>query len=99
MDAPQHVIDVETMDGLLDIIAVGNIIEFATALDHRTYENVVVDNDERLEQEAAMTRYRTFISWFSKRYGLVINGIWLNPSYLFKEANQFRRYTRQVFCQ
>jgi hypothetical protein len=84
METPIHVIDVRTVRGLLDLIAIGNIIEFATALDHRTYENVIVDNDERLEQEAAMTRYRTFISWFSKRYGLLIDGVWLNPSYLFK---------------
>jgi hypothetical protein len=78
-------IDIMSVDGLLDMIAVGNIIEFANALDHRSYSNDIVDADEYLEREAAITRYHTFIAWFSDRFGLLINGsTWVNPSYLFK---------------
>jgi hypothetical protein len=58
MYTPLHVINVKDTEGLLDLIALGNIIEFAAALDHRTYENVVVHKEEREEQEVAMTDYR-----------------------------------------
>jgi hypothetical protein len=84
MYTPLHVINVKDTEGLLDLIALGNIIEFAAALDHRTYENVVVHKEEREEQEVAMTDYRRFIRWFSKAFGTLISGTWVNPSYLFK---------------
>src|SRR5215472_2998198 len=32
-----HVIDVTTVEGLFDIIALGNVLEFSAALDARTY--------------------------------------------------------------
>lgn len=76
--------DVSKVNGLLDIIAIGNIIEFAVALDYRTYQGPQPQDTEYLERDAAMTRYRTFITWFSDRYGLIIDGSWVNPSYLFK---------------
>jgi hypothetical protein len=84
MAIPLHVIDVRTTDGLLDIIALGNIIEFATALDIRSYVSVGIDNDEQLEQEAAMTHYREFMRWFSRNYGLLIDDAWTSAMYLFK---------------
>jgi hypothetical protein len=31
-----------------------------------------------------MTRYQTFITWFSDCYGLLIDGHWVNPAYLFR---------------
>jgi hypothetical protein len=84
METPLHVINVTTVDGLQDLIALSNIIEFASALDFHMYENVLLDDEQRLEIEAAMTRYRAFIQWFSKKFGLLIDGTWLNPTYLFK---------------
>jgi hypothetical protein len=66
------------------MIALGNIIEFAVALDYRTHEHIEVHDGEYLEREAAMTHYRTLIAWFSNRYGVIIAGSWVNPSYLFK---------------
>ena len=79
-----HIINVTEIDGLLDMIALGNIIEFAVALDYRTHEHIEVQDGEYLEREAAMTHYRTLITWFSNRYGVIIAGSWVNPSYLFK---------------
>jgi hypothetical protein len=79
-----HVLDIRKIDELLDLIAVGNIIEFATALDHRTYQDVEVSAAERMEQEIAMTRYRTFIRWFMKRFVLMIRDRPVNAAYLFK---------------
>jgi hypothetical protein len=43
-----------------------------------------IDNDERLEQEAAMTHYREFMRWFSRNYGLLIDDAWTSATYLFK---------------
>jgi hypothetical protein len=84
MQTPLHVIDITTTQGLLDIIALGNIIEFATALDLRTYQHIVLDEEEQLEIEASMARYRYFIRWFSKKFGLLMDNKWICPSYLFK---------------
>ena len=77
-----HVLDIRKIDELLDLIAVGNIIEFATALDHRTYQDVEVSAAERMEQEIAMTRYRTFIWWFMKWFVLMIRDRPVNAAYL-----------------
>jgi hypothetical protein len=84
LPVPLHVINITQVDGLLDVIALGNIIEFAVVLDFRTYEELELDDNEYLEREAAMTHYRTLITWFSNRYGLRIGDNWVNPSYLFK---------------
>ena len=81
---PVHVMDVTKVDGLLDMIAVGNVIEFAVALDYRTYQGPSLHEADSLERDASMTCYRTFITWFSHRYGLIIDGAWVNPTYLFR---------------
>ena len=85
-EIPLHIIDVTVIEGLLDIIALGNLIEFATALDLRTYESIILPQEERLEIEIAMTRYRAFIKWFGRKFGLLIEGTWVTPSYLFKHC-------------
>ena len=79
-----HVVDITTIDGLLDLIAVGNILEFATALDHHTYEGTPVNPKEHVEQEYVLTRYRTFIRWFMKRFVLMFRDRPVNATYLFK---------------
>ena len=100
MERPLHVIDVTVSEGLLDMIALGNIIEFAISLDLRTYENVVVDQLERQEIEASMTRYRSLIAWYCKNFGLLIDGTWINPTYLFKlRLISFAATVCQYFAQ
>jgi hypothetical protein len=85
METPLHIIDVTTIDGLMDMIALGNIIEFAVALDMRTYNpTIVLDTVERHEQEAAMAHYRTLVRWFGRNYGLLIDDSWVNGTYIFK---------------
>jgi hypothetical protein len=76
--------DVSTIDGLFDLITVGCYIELSQAFDERTYINQVIPDDEMEEIEAATTRYRRFITWFSHRFYLVIDNEWVNPQYLFK---------------
>jgi hypothetical protein len=84
MQTPLHIIDVTTTQGLLDIIALGNIIEFTPALDLRTYQHIFLDDEEQLEIEASMARYRLFIRWYCKKFGLLMDNTWICPSYLFK---------------
>ena len=84
MQVPLHTIDVTHAEGLLDIIALGNIIEFMHALDLQSYQDIELDEKERLEIEATMARYRLFIRWFSKTFGLLMDSKWINPTYLFK---------------
>jgi hypothetical protein len=84
MQVPLHTIDVTQAKGLLDIIALGNIIEFTHALDLRSYQDVELEEEERLEIEATMARYHLFIRWFSKKFGLLMDSKWINPTYLFK---------------
>ena len=85
LEMPAHVVNIMQVDGLFDMIALGNIIEFGTVLDHRTYDQEAdVSDDVYLEREAAMTHYRTLIHWFADRYGLLMNDTWLDASYIFK---------------
>jgi hypothetical protein len=84
MQVPLHIIDVTHPEGLLDIIALGNIIEFTHALDLRSYQDIDLEEPEQLEIEATMARYRLFVRWFSKKFGLLMDSKWINPMYLFK---------------
>ena len=85
LEMPAHVINITQVEGLFDVIALGNIIEFGTVLDHRTYDlEADVSDDVYLEREGAMTHYRTLIHWFADRYGLLMNNTWLDATYIFK---------------
>jgi hypothetical protein len=78
-----HIMDVKEVQGLLAIMAVGNVVELSSALNHRIYENQNVNELEMQEQEAATTRYRLFIRWFSDNFSVTIGEEWINPTYLF----------------
>lgn len=83
-ERPAHVMDVSTIDGLLDLITVGCFVELSQAFDERSYIKQAIPDDEMEEIEAATTRYRRFIAWFSHRFYLVIDNEWVNPQYIFK---------------
>ena len=82
---PAHIIDVSTKDGLLDMIALGNVIELSRALDQRHYTGYDIDDHEQDEIDAVMTRYRLFIRWYTQNFALLIQKDWISPSYLFKK--------------
>ena len=83
---PAHIIDVSTKDGLLDMIALGNVIELSRALDQRHYTGYDIDDHEQDEIDAVMTRYRLFIRWYTQNFALLIQKDWISPSYLLKKA-------------
>ena len=83
MRVPLHIIDVTQAEGLLDIIALGNIIQFTHALDLRSYQDIDLEEEEELEIEATMSQYHLFIRWFSKKFGLLMDGKWINPTYMY----------------
>jgi hypothetical protein len=65
------------------MIAVGCLTEFSTALDQRIYFRQSIPQDEQHEIEAAITRYRRFMTWFQERFFVVIEEEWINPTYIF----------------
>lgn len=85
LSRPPHIMNVTEVEGVLAIMTVGNVIELASALDHRVYENLKLEDQDILEHEAAMTRYRLFTRWFSDRFCLWIGDNWINPLYLFQK--------------
>ena len=82
---PVHVIDISTVDGLLDLISVGNMIELSRALDDGNYTGEPMDADEEDEIDATITRYRMFMRWFARRFSVVFGKEWVNATYVFKK--------------
>jgi hypothetical protein len=80
-----HIFDVTCQQGLLDMISLGCLIEFSRALDDRLYRKIEesIPQDEDDEIDAAQTRYRRFITWYQERFFIIIDGEWINPSYIF----------------
>jgi hypothetical protein len=76
-----HVPDVSTPNGLLDVILVGNIIEFADALS-RPYYAGKVPKDVLEEENVARWRYRQLIRWIANNFVLVFENSYVNPWYL-----------------
>jgi hypothetical protein len=78
-----HIPDITTSTGLLDIVMVGNVLEFADALS-RPYYAGKVPKEVTEEENVARWRYRQFIKWFSSRFVLVFDGKFVNPWYLVR---------------
>jgi hypothetical protein len=76
---------VSTQEGLNAITAVGNLIEFAVALDHRTYNPQLAEADDMDEIEAATSRFRLFIRWFTDNFCIFINNQWVCATYYFRK--------------
>jgi hypothetical protein len=100
-----HIPDITTQEGLLDVIMVGNMLEFASAFSFK-YFGSKPPADVIEERNVAMWRYRLFQGWFNRRYILDIGGAGLNPCYLFNRSLlQFgaaiccymRRWEKKVF--
>jgi hypothetical protein len=79
-----HIPDVTNPIGFWAIVNVGNIIELAVALDPRTYDGTIKEDKE--EQEPAMSKYRFFIRWFNHHFVALVDGYWVNATFVFWRA-------------
>jgi len=76
-----HIPDITTPHGFATIVNAGNVIEFAVALDHRSYTRAQAEDRE--EREPAMSKYRFFMRWFNATFVTILNGHWVSATYLF----------------
>jgi hypothetical protein len=82
-ERPAHVVDIKTMEGLLDFISVGCLLELSPALDDRHRYGYLLTPQEQDKIEAASTRFRLFVRWYGDRYCLLAGTEWINSTYLF----------------
>lgn len=78
----------QTQDGLLDVIALGCVIEFATALCRVRYaDHYDPDTAEaetiHAEESQARTWFRVIMKIFATKYGTVVSGQMVHPSYIW----------------
>src|SRR5215471_7695553 len=82
----EHVMDLTTMEGLLDMVALANVLEFTAAMDAcyiEPHDNVdmAVVNAQRQEMYTTLSRFR---EWFSKHHSLKVGDNIEDPcSFLF----------------
>jgi hypothetical protein len=77
-----HIPVISTQEGLLDVVAVGSLLEFSTVFDHH-YLGKKAFQEATEERNVAIWRYRLFQSWFNREFVLDINGENVNPCYIF----------------
>ena len=78
-----HIHNIMTQEGLVDLIMVGNMLEFALAFGHKF---LGAKPDVVEEMNVAMRRYRIFQSWFTQQHILEVGGQGLNASYVFNRS-------------
>jgi hypothetical protein len=81
-----HIPDVRTENGLMDIIALGNILELATVLDRRCYMSSGLHWTERLEMGASRMMYRQLQSIIALNFVLCVDGQPIRPSAIFQRS-------------
>lgn len=79
----------EEEEGLLDMIAVGCVLEFATALSRTRYAPEYDPNsdeacEEHSQESQARTFFRVIMKTFATKYGLFIDDKMVHPSYLWQ---------------
>jgi hypothetical protein len=76
--APEHRMDPQTTDGLLDLVTLGNLIEFLPYLDRRCYSNVIPPSKDA-ETEHARLAFTNFKSLFCANQHLIIDTRKVDP--------------------
>lgn len=87
-DTDPHVPDITTQDGLLDIIAVGCVLEFADALNHDRYSGEYDGENPdtiamNVEAAHARSRFRVIMKTFGAQYTTIIGNRIVHPSYIW----------------
>jgi hypothetical protein len=91
---PVHSIDVTTMDGLLDIVALGNLVELCWIYDPRVHgednEEEAIPLSEMAQRVALGEAYREFQRTFADRQRLVVDGQHVDPQTAFFDPSIVR---------
>jgi hypothetical protein len=99
-----HIPDMDNPQGLLDIIAIGNILECAQVLDRRSYKIPGVPLVEQSEMAMARWRYRKLAVVFAQQYSMAVGGQQISPLSIFRRsliefAAAIIIYKREQECQ
>lgn len=83
-----HVPDMSTRDGLLDVIAMGCVLKFTTALSHERYHRAYdASTDDacadRQQENLGRTYFRVLMKVFATKYHLFVGNVLLHGSYIW----------------
>jgi hypothetical protein len=81
-----HVPDITTTSGFLDFMAIGNLLELAHVIDHRSYSGKGHDYEEQAEMGVARWRYRKLQVFFAKRYVTMVGEKSIFPMSIFRRS-------------
>jgi len=81
-----HVPDVQTENGLKDVMAVGNILELGTVLDRRCYSTAGVHWRELIEMGSSRAMYRRLISIIAQNFVIMVGGKPVLPLVVFARS-------------
>lgn len=80
-----HVPDMTTTTGLMDIMAIGNLLELAHVIDRRAYKKGI-HWTEQPELGIARWSYHKLQVYFAKRYVTIVGGKSVSPLSLFRRS-------------
>jgi len=78
-----HVPDITTTAGLMDMMAIGNLLELANVIDRHSYQQGIHWTEEP-EMALAQWRYRKLQVYFTKRYVTMVGGKSVSPLSVFR---------------
>ena len=81
-----HIPDLSKPAGLLDVIAIGNVLECAQVLDRRTYGTANLPRQEQSEMAIARRRYRQLAVIFAQTYETTVGGRKIHPLLIFRRC-------------
>jgi len=81
-----HVPDVYTAAGLMDVMAVGNMLELATAIDRRCYLASSLTLKEREEMGTVRSLYRQLQLVIGRSYVIKVDGMPIHPLLVFRRS-------------
>lgn len=80
-----HIPNILTSQGLIEVLLVGNLIEFGELLNpcyyHKTKPLLVIQ-----EQNRVRTKYRRFQSWFANSFVVLMDKFWVSSFYVFQRS-------------
>lgn len=81
-----HIPDISTVEGLTDLMALGNILELAQVLNRRTYQKGIINWQEQEEMAMARWRYRLLQNFFAKFFVVFANKMPIHTMSVFRRS-------------